>query len=35
VIQEIRIEPLRERIDELVDKRLRGELARCHSCDKN
>ncbi|MGD9558561.1 MAG: SufD family Fe-S cluster assembly protein, partial [Mangrovibacterium sp.] len=35
VIQEVRIEPLRERIDELVDKRLRGELARCHSCDKN
>lgn len=35
VIQEIRVEPLRERIDELVDKRLRGELARCHSCDKN
>ncbi|MGQ8336091.1 Fe-S cluster assembly protein SufD [Sunxiuqinia sp. A32] len=35
VIQEIRIEPLRDRIDELVDKRLRGELARCHSCDAN
>jgi Fe-S cluster assembly protein SufD len=35
VIQEIRIEPLRDRIDELVEKRLRGELARCHSCDKN
>ena len=35
VIQKIRVEPLRDRIDELVDKRLRGELARCHSCDKN
>lgn len=35
VIREIRIEPLRNRIDELVEKRLRGELARCHSCDKN
>ncbi len=35
VIQEIRVEPLRDRIDELVDKRLRGELARCHSCDMN
>jgi Fe-S cluster assembly protein SufD len=35
VIQEIRIEPLRDRIDELVDKRLRGELAQCHSCNKN
>jgi len=35
VIQEIRIEPLRGRIDELVEKRLKGELAKCHSCDKN
>lgn len=35
VIQEIRVAPLRDRIDELVDKRLRGELARCHSCDMN
>ena len=35
VIQEIRVGPLRDRIDELVDKRLRGELARCHSCDIN
>ncbi|MGD9928660.1 MAG: Fe-S cluster assembly protein SufD [Mangrovibacterium sp.] len=35
VIQEIRVEPLRDRIDELVDKRLRGELARCHSCDRS
>ncbi len=33
VIQEIRVEPLRDRIDDLVDKRLRGELARCHSCN--
>ncbi|MFV0593864.1 MAG: Fe-S cluster assembly protein SufD [Draconibacterium sp.] len=32
VIQEIKLEPLRERIDLLVDKRLRGELARCHEC---
>ena len=28
----IKIEPLRERIDELVNKRLRGELSRCHNC---
>ncbi len=35
VIQEIRIAPLRDRIDELVEKRLKGELARCHSCDIN
>ncbi|MGQ7868321.1 Fe-S cluster assembly protein SufD [Sunxiuqinia sp. sy24] len=35
VVQNIRVEPLRDRIDELVEKRLRGELARCHACDKN
>lgn len=32
VVGKIKIEPLRERIDELVNKRLRGELSRCHSC---
>ncbi len=32
VIQEIKLEPLRNRIDDLVDKRLRGEIARCHDC---
>ncbi|MBN1821596.1 MAG: Fe-S cluster assembly protein SufD [Prolixibacteraceae bacterium] len=32
VIQEVKLEPLRDRIDELVDKRLRGEIARCHDC---
>ncbi|MCD6354984.1 MAG: Fe-S cluster assembly protein SufD [Prolixibacteraceae bacterium] len=32
VVQEIKIEPLRERIDELVDERLKGEVARCHDC---
>ena len=32
VIQKITIEPLRARVDELVDKRLRGELARCNTC---
>jgi len=35
VIQEIKIEPLRDRIDELVDRRLRGEVARCHECAYN
>ncbi len=35
VIQEIRIEALRERIGELVGKRLRGELYQSHSRDKN
>ena len=35
VIQKIKVEPLRDRIDELVDKRLRGEVARCHECAYN
>jgi FeS assembly protein SufD len=33
VIQHIGIEPLRDRIDELVNKRLRGELSRCNECE--
>lgn len=32
VVQQISIEPLRQRIDELVQLRLNGELAHCHSC---
>jgi len=32
IIKQINVEPLRERIDELVDKRLHGELSRCNSC---
>ena len=32
VVKEIKLEPLRDRIDELVDKRLKGEVARCHDC---
>lgn len=35
VIGHIKIEPLRERIDELVNKRLRGDLSRCHNCPMN
>ena len=35
VVQEIAIEALRERIDDLVDKRLKGEVARCHECAYN
>ena len=35
VIQNISIEALRERIDELVEKRLKGEVARCHECAYN
>jgi Fe-S cluster assembly protein SufD len=33
VIQHIGIEPLRDRIDDLVNKRLRGELSRCNVCE--
>jgi len=33
VVNEIKLEPLRNRIDELVEKRLKGELAHCHDCD--
>jgi Fe-S cluster assembly protein SufD len=32
VIQNIKVEPLRERMDNLVMQRLRGELTRCASC---
>lgn len=35
VVQRINIEPLRSRINELVDKRLKGEVARCHDCAYN
>ncbi len=35
VVQEIKIEALRERIDDLVEKRLSGEVARCHECAYN
>lgn len=35
VIQRISIGPLRDRIDDLVDKRLKGEVARCHECAYN
>jgi len=32
VLKNVQIEPLRERLDDLVDKRLRGEMSRCNSC---
>ncbi|MFV0378915.1 MAG: Fe-S cluster assembly protein SufD, partial [Mangrovibacterium sp.] len=35
VVQEIRVEPLRDKIDELVEKRLKGELGKCSSCSKS
>ena len=35
VIQNISIDALRERIDDLVERRLKGEVARCHECAYN
>lgn len=32
VVRQITVEPLRDRISELVDKRLRGDVGRCHDC---
>lgn len=32
ILGKIAVEPLRDRLADLVDKRLRGELARCNSC---
>lgn len=32
VLAEIKIEKLRDVIDQLVNKRLRGEVSKCHSC---
>jgi Fe-S cluster assembly protein SufD len=35
VVQKIKVKALRERIDELIEKRLNGEIALCHECDYN
>ncbi|MDE6450915.1 MAG: Fe-S cluster assembly protein SufD [Odoribacter sp.] len=32
IIRRVRLEPLREKIDELIEKRLRGELSKCSNC---
>jgi Fe-S cluster assembly protein SufD len=32
VLNEIKVDQLRERIDRLVNKRLRGEVSKCHLC---
>lgn len=32
IISEIKIDPLRDRIDDLVARRLRGEMSRCNNC---
>ncbi len=33
VVLKINIEALRDRIDELIEKRLKGEISRCHDCN--
>ncbi len=35
VVNQIHVKPLRLRIDDLVNKRLRGELSRCNNCAMN
>lgn len=32
VVQNIKVEPLRDRINDLIEKRLRGDVGRCHEC---
>jgi Fe-S cluster assembly protein SufD len=32
VIDKVEVAPLKERIIDLVDKRLRGKLSRCNNC---
>lgn len=32
IIRHVKLEPLRLEIDSLIDKRLRGELSKCHHC---
>jgi Fe-S cluster assembly protein SufD len=32
ILEEIKIEPLKVRMQELIEKRLRGELSKCNSC---
>jgi Fe-S cluster assembly protein SufD len=32
IVERVRLEPLREQIDDLVEKRLRGELSKCYNC---
>ena len=32
IIRHVKLEPLRIKIDELIDKRLRGELSKCYNC---
>lgn len=33
IIRRVKLEALRVKIDDLIDKRLRGELSKCHQCN--
>jgi Fe-S cluster assembly protein SufD len=33
VIQKINIAPLRNQLEELIEKRLKGDISRCHDCN--
>jgi len=35
VVEQVTIEVLRNRVDELIEKRLKGEVAHCHDCAYN
>jgi Fe-S cluster assembly protein SufD len=35
IVSKIKIEPLKDRMNDLIDKRLRGELSRCNNCSLN
>ncbi|MDR0983249.1 MAG: SufD family Fe-S cluster assembly protein [Culturomica sp.] len=35
IIGKIKLQPLREEIDRLIDKRFRGEFSKCHNCTMN
>jgi Fe-S cluster assembly protein SufD len=35
ILSKIQIEPLKERMNELIEKRLRGELSHCNNCAMN
>lgn len=35
IIDQIRIEPLKDRINDLIEKRFRGELSKCNNCSYN
>lgn len=32
IIRRVRLEPLRMKVDDLIEKRLRGELSKCYNC---